>query len=108
MRKPVRSNLSSVAVASAQRLMNLIHRRPLTQHLRRRNRLAHADIASGTMIGAETIQQILVALVLLAPAITIELRDQVRVFARDNIGLPRVPLVQLPLLREPAARPHPP
>src|SRR5712672_3637414 len=104
MRKPVRSNLSSVAVASAQRLMNLIHRRPLTQHLTRRNRLAHADIAGGTMIGAETIQQILVALVLLAPAITIELREQVRVIARDNIGLPRVALVQLRILRETGAR----
>ena len=51
------------------------------------------------MIGAETIQQILVALVLLAPAITIELREQVRVIARDNIGLPRVALVQLRIPR---------
>jgi hypothetical protein len=67
--------------------MDLIDRSALIEHLTRRNRFADARRAAGAVIGAKTIEQALMALVLLASAIAIKLREQVGMLLRHQVGL---------------------
>jgi len=86
--------------ALVQQRTNLLDRSPIFIKLPRGHRFTCAGGASGTMIGAKAIQQVLMAFVLLTAAIAIELRKQLRMLLCSQIGCTGLALKQLWIQRK--------
>ena len=81
-----------MGVALPQGLTNLLDRHPVVGQLARGHRFADTDFAARAVRAAKTIEQILVAVMLLASAVAMQLGEQFRMLLRDRIGLPRITL----------------
>src|SRR3990172_3650665 len=90
-RNQCRHASSLMGIARAHGVANLLDWRALLEHAPGLNRFADTNLASAAMTIAITVEKALVALVLVATAIAMKLRNQRRVVTRDLIGLSHRP-----------------
>src|SRR5581483_7121036 len=89
-REQTRQASVSVAPVVAQDAADLLDRQPLVGQLGRLDRFAGANWTLRAVLVAVAVEQALMAQLLVAAAITVQLREQRRVLGRDLIGGPRL------------------
>ena len=95
-------DLTPVGVA-LRRLANLLDRHAVVGQLARGHRFADTDFAARAVRAAKAIQQALVTVVLLASAVAVQLREQLRMLLRDRISLPGIALKLVRIERQAVA-----